>query len=243
MKKSVIATGSLITLLLTALSICAQTQSRDVLLQDINAKRAELVKLEKAFLSPTAEDRAAYVDFLAQPDTGMIRILPRELYDGESYKGENRLITIRGGGAFYSFTKETHTYGEFTDIGLEHGQLFTGFAGANYGMLTNLGDVPLEKLTLESPAVRVLAAHMAAVDEPHARMEQNRLHSGATLEGMSYTNRLPVVAKTTYLLRSINYRASDSLVAFRVVREDADGSAIILWKFLKRYPTPQLARN
>lgn len=243
MKRILIPAGSIITLLLSTLAIFAQAQSRDVLLKDINAKRAELIKLEKTFLSPAAEDRAAYAEFLALPDTGLIRILPRELYDGDVYKGENRLITVRGGGAYYSFTKETHTWGEFTDIGLEHGQLFTGMLGANYGMLTNLGDVPLEKLTLDSPAVRVLATYTAAVDEPHARTEQNRLHSGATLEGMSYTNRLPVVAKTTYLLRSINYRASDSLVAFRVVREDADGSAIILWKFLKRYPTPQLARN
>jgi len=54
---------------------------------------------------------------------------------------------------------------------------------------------------------------------------------------------LPVKVNTTYLLRSINYVASDVLVAFRVVRKDSDGSIIIIWKLLKNYPRPKLARS
>ena len=48
---------------------------------------------------------------------------------------------------------------------------------------------------------------------------------------------------STYLLRSINYRSSDVLVAFKVVRIDSDGSAVLLWKLLQKYPKPQLAHN
>ncbi|MEK6283404.1 MAG: hypothetical protein AABN95_23880 [Acidobacteriota bacterium] len=43
------------------------------------------------------------------------------------------------------------------------------------------------------------------------------------------------------LLRSIGYRASDVLVAFKVVRQDTDGSVILAWKLLKKYPVPTLA--
>lgn len=40
---------------------------------------------------------------------------------------------------------------------------------------------------------------------------------------------------------NVNYAKSDVLVAFRVVEIDSDGSALIDWKLLKRFRTPQLA--
>jgi hypothetical protein len=60
---------------------------------------------------------------------------------------------------------------------------------------------------------------------------------------MQVKDTLPVRADSTYLLRAIYYSRSDVLVAFRVVRVDSDGSAIILWKLLKKYSIPQLERN
>ena len=57
------------------------------------------------------------------------------------------------------------------------------------------------------------------------------------------TSRLPVAVNGTYLLRSIDYSTSDVLVAFKVVRKDSDGSVILAWKLLKKYPVPQLARG
>jgi hypothetical protein len=47
----------------------------------------------------------------------------------------------------------------------------------------------------------------------------------------------------TYLLRSINFERSDVLVALKVVRQDTDGSVIIAWKLLQKYPVPKLPRN
>jgi hypothetical protein len=35
-------------------------------------------------------------------------------------------------------------------------------------------------------------------------------------------------------------RRTDVLVAFRVVRKDADESVTIAWKLLKKYPEPKL---
>ena len=147
MKKIFIAAGPIIALMLTTLTVCAQSQSRDDTLKDIVAKRTELTKLEKAFLSPTEADRAAYAEFLSAPDTGLVRLLPREVYDIDVYKGTAGLTTVRGGGSYYSFTKQMHAYSEFTDISLEQGHLRVGFAGANYGMITSLGDTPLENLS------------------------------------------------------------------------------------------------
>jgi hypothetical protein len=47
----------------------------------------------------------------------------------------------------------------------------------------------------------------------------------------------------TYLVRSINFREADVLVAFKIVRQDEDGSLIIPWRLLEKYSVPKLARN
>jgi hypothetical protein len=224
------------------LTVFAQTQTREDLLKQIEAKRAELNALEKDFLAPSEEDRKSHADFLRTPDTGLIRLLPRETYDDNAAKDRQRIVT-RGGGAYYSFTRLTHEYGYGSDIELSQDQLSTGFAGADYGLLTSLGDVPLESVSLETPAVNVFAAYNPPSEEPKARIEQRRFQMGADLQGISVSRHLPLKLNSTYLLRSVNYRESDVLVAFRVVRIDSDKSAIIIWKLLKKYPTPQLAYN
>jgi hypothetical protein len=66
---------------------------------------------------------------------------------------------------------------------------------------------------------------------------------GSDLQGISVSRTLPMKLNSTYVVRSLNYRESDVLVAFRVVRIDADRSAIVLWKLLKKFPAPQVARN
>jgi hypothetical protein len=118
-----------------------------------------------------------------------------------------------------------------------------GFAGADYGMLVNLGNIALEEATFEQPGARFIVLHTSAPDEPQARIEQRRFSTGITVYGFTYKNRAPVEVNNTYLLRSVNYSQSDVLVAFRVVRKDTDGSVIIAWKLLKQYPKPEMARN
>ncbi len=231
------------TLMLSSLTVLAQTQSREDLLKqidakraDIETKRAELLKLENTWLLPSEADRAVHASFLRQPGTGLIRLLPRE--------NHNKInLALNGGGSYYSFVRLTHEYGYGSDISLENCWLSTGFAGASYGIMTTLGNTPLESISLETPAVQFLAAHTPPADEPKARIEQARWGKGEMIEGTTYGQRLQMGPNTTYLLRSVDYRNSDILVAFRVVRIDTDGSAIILWKLLKNYPVPKLARN
>jgi hypothetical protein len=62
------------------------------------------------------------------------------------------------------------------------------------------------------------------------------------LSGAVFKNRLPAKVSNTYLLRSILYNDSDIAVAFRVTRKDTDGSVIILYKVLKKFPVPKLER-
>ena len=243
MRRTCVFTALLSTLLLSSLTVLAQqTKSREDLLRDIEAKRAELNVLEKVFLSPSEEDRNTYAEFLRTPDTGLMRLLPRETYDDNANKDLQRIVT-RGGGAYYSFSRLTHEYGYGSDIELSQGFLSTGFAGVDYGLLTIVGDVPLESVSLETPAANIFAAYNPPSEEPKIRLEQRRFGMGADLQGISVNRRVPLKLNSTYVLRSVNYDESDVLVAFRVVRIDSDQSAIILWKMLKKNPKPIFARN
>jgi len=200
--------------------------------------------LKKGLLAPSASDRMAFASFLRTKNTGLIRLLPRELNDSVLYRVPQKL-NIRGGGAYYSFAFLTHAYGYSSDIELDRNKLTAGFAGMDYGMLTNIGDTPLEEITLDDMRTRNIGEYRPRRSEPEAREAFRQLNSGRGMmfDGFLYRRRVPVQANSTYLLRSISYDRSDVLVAFRVVRQDTDGSVILAWKLLKRYLPPKVKRN
>src|SRR6267154_6608236 len=112
--------------------------------------------LKNGLLAPSAQDRLTYESFLRERKTGLIRLMPRESYDWETYHAKKR-IPIRGGGAYYSFANLTHAYGYGNDLELDHNVLSVGFAGKDYGMLTNFGDRQLENITLNDPGTRFIS--------------------------------------------------------------------------------------
>ena len=195
--------------------------------------------IKSGLLAPSAQDRTDHERFLTQSNTGLIRLLPREVFDWRVYNTPKK-IGLRGGGAYYSFAFISHEYGWGSDIELDHGKLSSGFTGADIGILANLGDVDLDTLSLNDRRVNFLATYKPPNSERNARIEQERFLYGFNVDGIDYRRTLPALVGSTYLVRSVVYRTSDMLVAFRVVREDTDGSLIIAWKRLKRYGTPNL---
>ena len=208
-----------------------------------------LTKEEKRLLAVPPEVRRPHADFLERPRTGIVRLLPRETYD--------RKLKLRGGGAYYSFAHREHQYGYGSDIELQRGYLSSGFAGADFGFLTDLGDVPLEFVSAETEALHFMTDFKIPSDEPEAREAAlwfSRI-AGQRVEGRwvevngqqvgewYYARRLPAVVGHTYALRSINYDSSDVLVAFRVLQKDDNGSIVLLWKMLKKFATPTLRRR
>jgi len=142
---------------------------------------------------------------------------------------------MRGGGAYYSFLYLTHEYGYASDLSLDHRTLSVRLAGYEYGMLSNLSDVPLEEIGINHPAVAFMLTYEPPRSEPEARCEALRFRKGVKVDSGFYKSDLPVQVNRTYLLRSVHYGDPDILVAFRVVRQDTDGSMIIAWKLLKQY--------
>jgi len=208
--------------------------------------------LKKGLLAPSAADRSRFASFLLLKNTGLIRLSPREVYD--TYITHTKSpVSIRGGGAYYSFASRTHVYGYGSAIQLSHNEFSVGFAGDDYGMLTMLGDTPLEPITAKDPLAHFIATYKPATTERQSRVESLRfapcwgsctpIGGGLVIDGLHYRSSVPLVENSTYLLRSIAYDYSDVLVAFRVVRRDQDGSAIIAWKLLKEYRVPALKRK
>jgi hypothetical protein len=205
--------------------------------RDAGRPRQSLTKEEKRLLAVPREDRDTYAGFLKQKHTGLIRLLPRESFE--------RKLALRGGGAYYSFVHREHMYGYGSDIELQGGYFSVGFAGADFGFLVDLGDMPLESVSAETDAVRFVAEFKTPSAEREAREIQQQLaRSMGWRAGTSpYRRRLPAVVGHTYVVRSVNYDRSDVLVAFRVLRQDDDGSVLLLWKSLKEYTPPVLRRD
>jgi hypothetical protein len=207
--------------------------------RDNNHKPRTPKILKEGALAPTKADHDLWKSSSPQPISGLIRLLPREAYDWGVYEVP-KTVDIRGGGAYYSFFDQGHEYGAGSDISLERDKLFSGFAGADIGILTNLGEVALSGLTIDEPQVAYLANYNAPRNEPAARVEQRSIATGFSLSGQEYKRTLPVMIGSTYLVRSIVYGRSDTLTAFTVTRKDDDGSVIIMWKLLKTFKIPQL---
>lgn len=225
----------LLSVCLAVLFTAAQAQSRREAIEEFTAKmeavKSEAARLEQALLRPDKEDIIA----AEKENAKVFCLLPREKYD----KG---FLTVRGGGAYYSFVKESHSYNDTPQIGFEQNQLQVGFYGASYGFLTDLGSVELAKIDEKNKSVYFLANYRPPLELPKARIEQKRAR-GFEWEGVSYKDRLPAIVGNTYLLRAVSYDEADTLVALKIHRRDTDGSLIIFWKLLGSYEKPLLARN
>ena len=209
--------------------------------------------IRKGILAPDESDVNAHQFLLSLEKTGMMRLLPREGFDWESYNVGKR-VDMRGGGAYYSFHYRSHEYGYGSDVQYERGYLSVGFAGVDYGFLTDLGDTPLEPIDAEDFRAAFFLNYKPPRKENEARLEQQKfstikfspisgLENGILVDGTVYGRQAPAKINHTYLLRSIVYDSSDLLVAFRVVKINDDGGLTIAWKILKEFSPPKLHRR
>ena len=151
-------------------------------------------------------------------------------------------MSIRGGGAYYSFTRLAHEYGAGSDIMLQRGEFLVGFAGASFGFICDLGSTPIEQVTLDHKAVQFPLTFVAPTKLPEARQHYQLSVQGFEAKGFTYGRNVIASEGRAYILRSIDYETSDVLVVFRAVRKDSDGSMVLLWKTLKKFSIPRLEK-
>jgi hypothetical protein len=198
---------------------------RQHLEKEIDGLHAQLQEKTALLLAPSAEDGETWSAFLQQPDTGLVRLLPRDRYRDK--------LGMNGDGAYYSFVRLTHEYGYGSDISLEGDELSSGFAGLALGIFVRLDGLPLDKATLDHPAIRYLASFQAPPQEPAMRALQRQAGTGLHHAGLTFRSQVKAEPDTTYALRSLSPGRSDVLVVFRVIRRDHDESVVLVWQKLK----------
>ncbi|MEZ5964736.1 MAG: RNA polymerase sigma factor [Planctomycetota bacterium] len=197
-------------------------KSVDQLRQVLDALRAvaepQLLRVPDAVV-------AAHRTFLDASGTGTCRILNRGRFDA--------LVRLRGGGAYYDFETRSHDYNARPQLGLDQGQLLSGFAGNDRGFLADLRGTPLE--FADDPA-RQADAHDREVVAFLRGLRPERGQLGeleVRAEDVERARRLGcdtvrAVAGHTYLLRAVR-GDQDLTVALQVLQCDADGATLI-WR-------------
>jgi hypothetical protein len=191
---------------------------------------SKLTDDQKKLLQPSPNDVASFARFLGRPKTGILRLLPREKYD------YTNLMPIRGGGAFYSFTRLSHEANPWSDIKFQDDQLHTGFNDQGLGLMAVIGNAALEDVGLDNPAVRLLSQLALPALYAEHKTQAYRNKSGFKAGGSVYQSTLPAQLDVTYVLRSTIYNGMDSVIAFRIIRRDSDGGITLLWKMLSQLP-------
>lgn len=213
-------------------------------------------------LSPNIEDKSRYADFLRQPNTGLIK-LARDAGCAENTRivvatPECLKYTMPGAGSSFSFRTKNYRLRRLADLTFTDNS-FQATGVLLHGIFVKIGDVPLEKVTLQTNGLDFLMNFQPETDYEKARVIDRQLSEGIFKDNFQYRRGFYAVENTTYVLRSIAYdgkyfravegvaynefafdKRRDVTVAFRIVRKDADGGVTILWKELLRKDSPKI---
>lgn len=208
----------------------------------------------------------SYADFLRQKDVGVFKLFPdlRCLTDAvvRVDEGCKNFVPLSSG---FSFRNGGYTDRVYHDIYYVDDTL-RSFGFFSQGILTSIGNVPIESLGMEHPSFSFLREYKAEIPVTDAKSYAKKFKQGVSNNGFEYADRVAVKPETTYLLRHIAYgignslapvtpdsstielkflsltvdNRSDSIIAFRVVKVDADGGATIVWKRINSTDAPKL---
>lgn len=202
------------------------------------------------------EDVNLFHDFLNKAGTGILRL--HDLNGCERNKKQCPQ-SLAGKGSSYSFRQNIYVEKSFADILFEN--LSFQLQGINtLGFLTDLGDLPLENLSLTSNGIKELKEF-----EPSNKLEvidkqYLAANKGFKVGNFIYTTSLLYKENSTFAFRSILYNVisksedngkgendvnskptdGDVIIVFRVIRKHEDKSISLLWKTLQTKESPTI---
>lgn len=171
--------------------------------------------LTRTLLAVPDSARAGWTDSESRTDAGFARLLERGLF-------EEGLLTPRGGGCYWSFTKRSHSYDEHPQLELQQWRFSAGFYGGAAGVVAKL-DATDVRTVGESSLPPVLTGDREGVRKAagEARREE---HDAAVGD--------------VYAVRTYSQDEYDVLVAFQVVQKD-DLGVTIAWRILRQWDPPK----
>ncbi|MGI8467845.1 MAG: hypothetical protein ACR2N3_05280 [Pyrinomonadaceae bacterium] len=211
-------------------------------------------------LKPDNQDSAVYADFLKQSNAGLIKLFPDAGCEENSgvVRADAECLKWIPNSGFYSFRRKKYISESLADIRYKDG-FFISDPLLSQGIITALGDVPLERISLANNEVRLLAQYQPEPQSRDATVQFKKITNGIKLGDYIYRNSWQAIENTTYALRVIAYHGAyyvpfrgrlfnlldgdareDIIVVFRLVRKDADGSLTLLWTELDRKDSPKL---
>ena len=235
---------------------------------DILYTKKQLQLIDK-LSQPNELENARYKKFLEQSKTGFTTLLgesdcAKKSDNGNPPKSENSCSghILPGKGAYFSFRLKNYIHTGWADLGFAQNWFFS-VAYLTQSLFVELGDVPVENLTLQSKGIKTLTDFVPANNPESADQQRAELETGVEKEGLFYFNAVKATLNQTYALRSVAYRGKvvtvlnfdknkmkidllngderkDVLVVFRVVDQDEKGNIKIVWKELQSKDSPKL---
>lgn len=213
-------------------------------------------------VAPRRELVDKYAEFLRRPNTGLTKLI-----DDKGCAKSTKVISatenclkysMPGGGSSFSFRTENYRIPRLSDITFTE-KSFQAMGVLLHGIFVNLGNVPLEDITLQSNGLKYLVDFQPQTDFKKSKEIDLQLIRGLRRDGFLYRRGLFVAEDSTFALRSIayggkNFRAvrgitynefefdkrGDVIVVFRIVEKDAEGNITILWKSLQEKDSPKI---
>ncbi len=217
---------------------------------------------ELAAIAPSPEILLQYKTFLERKNTGMFKLV------ANASCAENSKVvvatveclnyTMPGSGTSYSFRTANYRISHLADLMLV-GQNFRIPGIMMHGLMTRLGDVAIENISLRTPGIDFLTEFKPVSDLSRAKAIEDAVVTGLERDGFVYARSLAVTDNSTYALRVVAYDGKvlravpgasynemdfdlrrDVIVAFRVVARGPDGSVTVVWVELSNVDSPRL---
>ncbi|MGQ0541287.1 MAG: hypothetical protein ACT4O9_05460 [Blastocatellia bacterium] len=213
-------------------------------------------------LGPTSEEKREYASVLKLADTRLVRLAAltdcARILDITKPEKECLRYFLPGKAQSYSFRKQDYTHTAFSDIERSKDGFVLGGTFV-LGLITSLGDTPIETVISSTENVTALAAFTPSTVMEDAARQESHVKRGMLLGNLTYRKQIPIAEGTTYLLRSVAFRVKfanapkeknlgalneddrqDVIVVFRVVKRGLDDSILILWKKIAEKDSPVL---
>ncbi len=227
------------------------------------ANENELPAQEKLLIAVDDKLLEKYSAFLKQPNTGIVKLLSfqENKLAVNDVRTQSAFPNIPGSGTYYSFVKRNHIADEWAQIRLYDSvflpaysemkrttiassggaaQSFTYTSGNEFAVFAELGNMPLENVNLEHPALKFLLDFLPPKDTIELANQRKILRTGIVKDNLRFQGGALSKTDTTYAMRSINYKKTDAVYIFRVINQSNDGSVLLLWKQLKSFSPNEL---
>lgn len=235
--------------------------------QNALALRDRYKELIRKIIAPHSGDLTKYKTFLQESNSGIFRLIPES---SASSKGSicvgGNCVDVLVSASSYSFRQKDYSDDLVLDIRLKNENLISdGFLAQ--GIIVELGNIDLENVSLSSEGINFLINFKPETEILKAKNQYSEIAKGVKFDNYNYTNSVKITENKTYAMRSIAYKydlnklddlivkqgtddikyralkrdkRDDSIIAFRIIRKEGDGTITVLWRRLSNQEAPKI---